>query len=82
MGERRDKNRQKNADPHLTPIYRAVYFSLNEVLGDRNVNAKNFGYWARRTEGAYIGNFMLQVQPDTKTNANTYTIKCTNPERK
>jgi hypothetical protein len=73
---------RRTADPHLTPIYRAVYFSLNEVLGDRNVSAKNFGYWARRTEGAYMGNFILRVQPNIKTNANTYTIEYTGSKRK
>jgi hypothetical protein len=60
---------------------RAVYSALNEVLGDRKVNSKNFGYWGRRTTGAHCGDFVLEARHDKNTNANVFTVKCTNCER-
>jgi hypothetical protein len=60
---------------------RAVYSALNEVLGDRKVNSKNFGYWGRRATGAHCGDFVLEARHDKNTNANVFTVKCTNSER-
>lgn len=64
-----------------TQSERAVYSALNEVLGDRKVNSKNFGYWGRRANGAHCGDFVLEARHDPNTNANVFTVKCTNPER-
>jgi hypothetical protein len=60
----------------LTPTARAVCDALDEVLGERNVNSKAFGYWARNKIGAYTGDFVLAVS-GTKGGSNTLTVKCT-----
>jgi hypothetical protein len=41
------------------------------------VNAKQFGYWARRVKGAHIGGFQLNVERDPSTNANRISVKRT-----
>ena len=64
-----------------TVAERAVYGALNEVLGNRKVDTKAFGYWARRANGAHCGDFVLEARHDKNTNANVFTVKCTNPER-
>jgi hypothetical protein len=47
------------------------------VLGSKRVDAKNFGYWARRVKGAHIGGFMLDTRHDTATNSNLITVRQT-----
>lgn len=73
--------RVKQPYANATPSERAVYSALNEVLGDRKVNSKNFGYWGRRATGAHCGDFVLEARHDKNTNANVFTVRCTNPER-
>ena len=73
--------RVKQPHGNATPSERAVYSALNEVLGDRKVNSKNLGYWGRRANGAHCGDFVLEARHDKNTNANVFTVKCTNLER-
>jgi hypothetical protein len=61
----------------LVPTARAVCDALDDVLGERNVNSKAFGYWARGKIGAYTGDFVLEKCGDT-AGGSRLTIKCTN----
>ena len=45
------------------------------MLGARDINAKIFGYWARRIKGARTGGFMLETHHNPTTNANDFTIQ-------
>jgi putative DNA primase/helicase len=53
----------------------ALHDALERVLGSRRVDAKLFGYWARRVKGAHAGNFVLETQVDPATNSNVITIR-------
>jgi putative DNA primase/helicase len=53
----------------------ALHDALERVLGSRRVDAKSFGYWARRVNGARLGGFMLEAKHDPAKNANVITIK-------
>jgi hypothetical protein len=74
---------ERVADHRRSPLTRpappateqALHAALDDVLGSRNVNAKLFGYWARRVKGARLGAFVLSTQHDTATNANTITVQ-------
>jgi hypothetical protein len=55
----------------------ALHAALDVVLGSRGVDAKRFGHWARRVDGAHIGGFQLELEPDPKTNANRISVKRT-----
>jgi hypothetical protein len=55
----------------------AVYDALESVLGSKRVDAKAFGYWARRVKGAHTGGFLLDTQPDPATNTNDITVRKT-----
>jgi putative DNA primase/helicase len=57
-----------------TPTEQAVYEGLEDVLSARDINAKLFGYWARRVKGSRTGGFMLETQQNPTTNANDITI--------
>ena len=73
---------QTIADYHRTPHTHStpkpsevlVHDALDDVLGSRGVNAKLFGFWARRVKGAYQGGFVLETQHDKTTNSNTITV--------
>jgi hypothetical protein len=56
---------------------RALHEALEDVLGNRKVDAKLFGYWARRVKGAHVGGLMLETRHDPATNANVITIRKT-----
>ena len=58
-----------------TPSERALHDALDDVLGSRGVNAKLFGYWARRLNGAHNGGFVLETKHDPATNANVITVR-------
>jgi hypothetical protein len=60
-----------------TQAERALHDALDEVLGRRGVNAKLFGYWARRINGAHIGGFILGAEHDPTTNANVFKVQRT-----
>jgi putative DNA primase/helicase len=75
---------QKAADPRrsphasaMTPAEQALHEALEDVLGSRDVNAKLFGYWARRVKGAHIGRFILDTHHDPAKNANVITVRKT-----
>jgi putative DNA primase/helicase len=55
----------------------ALYDALEDVLTNREINAKLFGYWARRVKGAHIGGFMLETEHDPATNANLIIVRKT-----
>jgi putative DNA primase/helicase len=61
--------------PKPTGPEEALHDALDGVLGSRGVNAKLFGYWARRVKGAHIGGFILDTHHDPATNANLMTIR-------
>ena len=54
-----------------------VHDALDDVLGSRGVNAKLFGYWARRLKGAHNGGFILETHHNPATNANDITVRRT-----
>ena len=56
---------------------RALHDALDDVLGSRGVNAKLFGYWARRLNGAHNGGFILETKHDPAANANIITVRRT-----
>jgi putative DNA primase/helicase len=60
-----------------TPTEQALHEALEDVLGSRGVNAKVFGYWARRVKGARIGGFILDTHHNPATNANDITVQRT-----
>jgi hypothetical protein len=60
-----------------TPSERALHEALEDVLGNRKVDAKLFGYWARRIKGAHVGGLILETKHDPATNANLITIRKT-----
>jgi hypothetical protein len=60
--------------PAPTPSEHAVHEALEDELGARNINAKLFGYWARRVKGSRTGGFMLETHQNAATNANDITI--------
>jgi hypothetical protein len=63
--------------PTPTPSERALHEALEDVLGNRKVDAKLFGYWARRIKGAHLGGLMLETKHDPATNANVIRIRKT-----
>jgi len=54
-----------------------LHEAIEDVLGSRDVNAKLFGYWARRVRGARIGGFILETHHNPATNANDITVQRT-----
>ena len=56
---------------------RALHDALDDVLGSRRVNAKLFGYCARRLNGAHNGGFVLETKHDPSANANVITVRRT-----
>jgi hypothetical protein len=61
--------------PAPTPSEHAVHEALEDVLGARDINAKLFGYWARRVKGSRTGGFMLDTHQNPTTNANDITVQ-------
>jgi len=70
---------EKVAGPYgsVTLAERALHDALDAVLGSRGVNAKLFGYCARRLNGAHNGGFLLETKHDPSANANVITIRRT-----
>jgi hypothetical protein len=54
----------------------ALHEALEDVLG-REVNAKLFGYCARRLKGAHNGGFILETHHNSATNSNDITVRRT-----
>jgi putative DNA primase/helicase len=55
----------------------ALHDALERVLGSKRVDAKLFGFWARRLNGAHNGGFLLETRHDKSTNANEITVRRT-----
>jgi hypothetical protein len=72
-----DQRRSSLTLPVATPTERALHEAIEDVLGSRDVNAKLFGYWARRVKGSRLGGFILETNHDPVTNANTITVQPT-----
>lgn len=70
-----DRRRGGQTLPAPTPAEQRLHEALEDVLGSRDVNAKIFGYWARRVKGARIGGFILETNHNPKTNANDITVR-------
>ena len=60
-----------------TMAERALHAALDDVLGSRDVNAKLFGYRARRLNGAHNRGFVLETEHDPAANANIITVRRT-----
>lgn len=56
------------------PKKEALHAALEAVLGSGKVSSKQFGYWARRVNRAYTGEFKLHLKLDKSTNTNVITI--------
>jgi hypothetical protein len=61
----------------VTPEEVALYDALERVLGSKRVDAKLFGYWARRLNGAHNGRFLLETRHNTAANTNEMTVRRT-----
>ena len=70
-----DHRRSPFNSPGPTSTEQAVHEALEEVLGVKDLNAKVFGYWARRLKGTRIGGFMLETHHNPVTNANDITVR-------
>jgi putative DNA primase/helicase len=55
----------------------ALYDALERVLGSKKVDARLFGFWARRLNGAHNGGFLLETRHNSATNANEMTVRRT-----
>ena len=51
--------------------------TFDVVVGSRGVDAKQFGYWARRVKVHILVASNLDLEPDPKTNANCISVKRT-----
>jgi putative DNA primase/helicase len=69
-----DRRRSASTLPPPTQTEQALHEALEDVLSSRDVNAKIFGFWARRVKGARLGGFMLETNHNPKTNANDITV--------
>jgi hypothetical protein len=69
-----DHRRSSLISPAPTPSEHAMHEALEDVLGARDINAKLFGYWARRVKGFRTGGFMLETHHNTTTKSNDITI--------
>jgi putative DNA primase/helicase len=58
-----------------SPQEQTLHDAIEDVLGSRDVNAKLFGYWARRVKGARIEGFILDTTHNPTTNANDITVR-------
>ena len=70
-----DHRRSSMILPAPTPSEHAVHEALEDVLGARDINAKLFGYWARRVKGSRTGGFMLETHQNPTTKANDITVQ-------
>jgi hypothetical protein len=70
-----DHRRSPHSSPAPTPTEQAIYEGIEDVLTSRDINAKVFGYWARRVKGARTGGFVLETHPNPTTNANDITVQ-------
>jgi hypothetical protein len=55
----------------------ALHDALEQVLGSKRVDAKSFGIWARRLDGAHNGGFLLETRHNPATNTNEITVRRT-----
>jgi hypothetical protein len=69
-----DHRRSPHTVAAPTPTEQAVHEALEDVLG-RDVNARLFGFCARRLNGAHNGGLLLETQHDPITNANIITVR-------
>jgi hypothetical protein len=53
----------------------ALHDTLDDVLGSKRIDAKLFGYCARRLNGAHNGGFILETKHDPTANANMITVR-------
>ena len=61
--------------PQPTQAEQALHDALNDVLGSKRIDAKLFGYWARRLRGAHNGGLILEINHDHTTNSNLITVQ-------
>ena len=72
-----DPRRTSLGQPVPTHAEQALHDALDAVLGSRGVNARLFGYCARRLNGAHNGGFILETKHDPATNANVIVVRRT-----
>jgi putative DNA primase/helicase len=71
----RVKTSHRSGNLTVTTTELALHEAAEDALGSRGVNAKVFGYWARRVKGARNGGFLLETNHNTTTNANEITVQ-------
>jgi hypothetical protein len=69
--------RKSDRSLEVTTQQLALYDALEGVLGSRRVDAKAFGYWARRVKGQHLRGFMLETHHDGGTKTNYITVRKT-----
>jgi hypothetical protein len=69
-----DARHRHSQVPTPAPSEQALADAIEDVFGSRGVNAKIFGYWARRIRGAHIDGFILDTRHDSSTNCNICTV--------
>jgi putative DNA primase/helicase len=55
----------------------ALHDALEQVLGSKRVDARSFGMWARRLDGAHNGGFLLETRHNPATNTNEIIVRRT-----
>jgi hypothetical protein len=68
--------KQVKFDNDKTRSARGVLDALDEVFGEKKLDAKTFGYWPSRMNDRHCGPFILSQGMDTRTNAKASVITC------
>lgn len=69
-----DARRPQGTCPSLTPSERSLADAFDDAFGNRGVNARQFGQWARRIKGAHTEGFILDIKHDPAANSNVCTV--------
>jgi hypothetical protein len=72
----KDRHRSLQTLPAPSSQEQTLHDAIEDVLGERKAtDARAFGYWARRVEGARIEGFILDTTHNPTTNANDITVQ-------
>ena len=58
-----------------TRAEQALHDAVNDVLGSKRADARQFGHWAHRLKRAHAGGFILETKHDPTANANMITVR-------
>jgi hypothetical protein len=70
-----DARRPQGAVSTLTPSEQSLADAFEDVFGNRGVNARQFGQWARRLKGAHTEGFILDINHDPAANSNVCSVR-------